>query len=583
MSTTFNKFPSVKMPSAYKCYSNWDHICNQITSDLNKIKKLKKIVVVEFYHGVDENEFINELNSRLEPTLFINAKDALLSEEEIKKMVFPDVTDDRIFGYMSRLNLIDFFDSNKIKQLNAKIENLNEGVILVSGIGASVVCENWDILIYADMARWEIQLRMRRQEVNNLGVNNKFGEYSYLYKQGYFVDWRVCDRHKKKLMKQWDYIIDSNTANQPKMIKGKTYLDGLSLTNKQPFSVVPFFDSGVWGGQWMKDVCDLDQSKKNYAWCFNGVPEENSLLLQFNEILFETPSINLVFYEPAKLLGKSVYSRFGDEFPIRFDFLDTMQGGNLSLQVHPLTEYIQEHFGVHYTQDESYYMMDVEEDAIVYLGTKEGADPADVISDLKIAEQGEIPFNADKHIETWKVKKHDHILIPAGTIHCSGKGSMVLEISATPYIFTFKLWDWERLGMDGKPRPINIEHGEKVIDWSRTTSWTKENLINRVEQINEGDGWVEERTGLHETEFIETRRHWFTNIVPHNTNGNLNVLCLVEGIQAIIESPSNAFEPVIINYAETFIVPANVGLYTIRPYGNSIGEKLGTLKAFVRT
>lgn len=50
---------------------------------------------------------------------------------------------------------------------------------------------------------------------------------------------------------------------------------------------------------------------------------------------------------------------------------------------------------------------------------------------------------------------------------------MVLEISATPYIFTFKLWDWQRLGLDGLPRPINIEHGKHVIQWDRTTKWVK--------------------------------------------------------------------------------------------------------------
>ena len=69
-------------------------------------------------------------------------------------------------------------------------------------------------------------------------------------------------------------------------------------------------------------------------------------------------------------------------------------------------------------------------------------------------------------------------LIPAGTIHCSGANSMVLEISATPYIFTFKLWDWGRMGLDGKPRPINIEHGQAVMNWSRTKDWVKNELIN---------------------------------------------------------------------------------------------------------
>ncbi len=582
MNTKFNKFPSVKMPESFKCYSGWGNICEQITTDLNKIKKLKKVVVIEYYHGINEKEFNKEFVPVLKPDLHIDAKNALLPEKKIEEIVFPDVTDDRIFGFITRLDLDHFFDWDKINDINEVIEE-TKGVVLITGIGASILCKEWDILIYADMARWEIQNRMKSHEINSIGLTNKKEEFSSLYKQGYFVDWRICDKQKKKTMTEWDYVLDTNNRSNPKMISGKTYLEGLSISNKQPFSVVPFFEPGPWGGQWMKEVCNLDRSKENYAWCFNCVPEENSLLFQFGDILFETPSINLVFYEPAQLLGEAVYSRFGDEFPIRFDFLDTMGGGNLSLQVHPLTEYIQEKFGLNYTQDESYYMMDVEKDVHVYVGTKENINPDELISDLKIAEKGEKAFDAEKYIQTWPVKKHDHVLIPAGTIHCSGKGSMVLEISATPYIFTFKLWDWGRLGMDSKPRPINIEHGEKVIDWSRTTSWTKNNLIDQVEIVGEGDGWMEERTGLHEREFIETRRHWFSKIVKHHTNGGVNVICLVEGDQAIVESPDNNFEPFIVNYAETFIVPAKIGAYTISPYGNSVGKKIGTLKAYVRT
>ena len=77
------------------------------------------------------------------------------------------------------------------------------------------------------------------------------------------------------------------------------------------------------------------------------MPEENSLLLKFGDEVIEIPSINLVFRYPEKLLGDPVRARFGDEFPIRYDLLDTFDGGNLSLQVHPLTEYIQEKFGMH--------------------------------------------------------------------------------------------------------------------------------------------------------------------------------------------------------------------------------------------
>ena len=93
----------------------------------------------------------------------------------------------------------------------------------------------------------------------------------------------------------------------------------------------------------------------------------------------------------------------------------------------------------------------------------------------------------------------------------------------------------------------------------------------------------EERTGLHEREFIETRRHWFTKTVPHDTRGGVNVLNLVQGEEAVVESPTGAFAPYVVHYAETFIVPAAVGPYTIRPHGPAVGAECATLKAYVRT
>jgi len=477
-----------------------------------------------------------------------------------------------------------FFDPEKIATIQGNIDRNNEGVILIYGSGSAIICPEPDLLVYADMARWEIQLRMRKHLVDNLGVKNRNTEdWMLLYKQGYFLDWRVCDRLKKKLFRKWDFLLDTNQSGKPKMVEGDAVLKALEKTVRRPFSVAPFFDPGPWGGQWMKEVCNLDESVPNYAWCFNCVPEENSLLLKFGDNTIEIPSINLVFLHPQELLGEPVYARFGDEFPIRFDFLDTMQGGNLSLQVHPLTEYIQEKFGIPYTQDESYYMMDTEDDAIVYLGLREHVKPDKMIADLDEAQTGGAPFNADNHVQSWPVKKHDHVLIPAGTVHCSGKNSMVLEISATPYIFTFKLWDWGRLGMDGKPRPINIKHGKNVIQWERTSTWVRENLVNCIQKVDEGDGWTEERTGLHSLEFIETRRHWFSKKVEHNTQGTVNVICLVEGTEVIVESPGKKFEPFIVHYAEVFIVPAMVGRFTIRPYGESERQKCATIKAFVRS
>jgi mannose-6-phosphate isomerase class I len=312
------------------------------------------------------------------------------------------------------------------------------------------------------------------------------------------------------------------------------------------------------------------------------VPEENSLRLAFGSCIVEVPAIDLVFFRPKELLGKHVFQTFGAEFPIRFDYLDTMGGGNLSLQVHPRTQYLRETFGMPYTQDESYYMLDAGADGTVFLGLKDDADSTQMEKDLRLAQEDPAkPFPAERYVNRWPAKKHDHFLIPAGTIHCSGCDGVVLEISATPYIFTFKLWDWGRTGLDGGPRPIHLDHGLANIDWSRRTDWVRENLINRFESLSSGPGWREERTGLHRFEFIETRRHWFTAPVPHDTHGTVNVLNLVEGDSAIVESPSGAFPPLEIHYGETFIVPASVGPYTIRP-AHSTTQPLATLKAYVR-
>jgi len=582
--SNYDKFPFVAVPGAEQaCVVGWTEIGNRLKSAIAQRATKKTVVIVECYPGVDERAVLAELKSLLNPALAIHAAEAMYQPKKIDALVAPFLGgDDPVFGFLSGLALPNFFDIERLWHFRNAIADEEKGIVLVVGCGASLIA--WGgILIYADLARWEAQMRFRRNESSNLGVENCTLAASLQYKRAFFVDWRMADRWKRPLIKFWDFVLDTNNPREPKLADGEAVREGLRQAVKQPFRVVPFFDPAPWGGQWMKEFCDLDRSAKNYGWCFDCVPEENSLLLGFGDTRFEIPSIDLVFNQPRALLGERVHARFGDEFPIRFDFLDTMGGGHLSFQVHPLTEYIQQNFGMHYTQDESYYMLDAGPGASVYLGLRDGVDVEAMARDLELAQSGDAPFPAEKYSNQFPAKKHDHFLIPAGTVHCSGAESMVLEISATPYIFTFKMWDWGRLGLDGKPRPIHLKHGLANIQWDRTTEWTKKNLVNCFETIATGDGWREERTGLHEREFIETRRHWFTKIVPHNTNGGVNVLNLVEGEEAIVESPTGTFAPFIVHYAETFIVPAAVGEYTIRPHGPSTGKECATLKAFVRT
>lgn len=572
--SNYEKFPSTLVEGYIE--KGWDNVI----SKLKDIISQQSVLALDAYVGTHEEEIIAEIK-QLNPFLFINTRDLFKSEEAVREMTARFMTDDILFGYVTNLKMQDYFNEAKLKKAKSDIENC-KGTVVVFGSGASLLVPDAACIVFADMARWEIQLRYRKNSVKGLGVDNRNEPFSIQYKRGYFVDWLICDAYKDKLFHKVSYWLDTHVANEPKLIDKKTFFAGIENTIKKPFRVVPFFAPAPWGGQWMKDVCDLDREEINYGWCFDCVPEENSLLFNVNGTLFEIPSVDLVLLKSKELLGEPVESRFGKEFPIRFDFLDTVGGGYLSFQVHPTTQFIRENFGMQYTQDESYYMIDANENTTVYLGLKNGINKEEMIEDLKKAERGEIEFDAEKYSNKLQAKKHDHFLIPGGTVHCSGPEGLVLEISSTPNLFTFKMWDWGRLGLDGKPRPINVDRGAQVIAWDRDTDYTMKNLVNACTPIVEGDGWREERTGLHINEFIETRRHYFSKTVEHETKNSVNVLNLVEGEEAIVESVDNSFEPFIVHYAETFIIPASLGKYTISPYGKSVGKECITIKAYVR-
>jgi mannose-6-phosphate isomerase class I len=579
----YDRFPYIEAGTPEECLTGWSAIGRDLIRRAERAAGERAVLVIECYPGVFLGEIERALSEAMPAAACLSTESLLRSPEEIDALLLPSLGDDPVFGLMNSTEIADFFSPGKLRAAQQRCAAAKDGVLIVLGTGASLVCPHPDVLVYADLARWEIQLRQRRNEIGNLGAHNLDERASLKYKRAFFVDWRAADRLKVRLFDRIDVLLDTNVPNRPKAIAGDVFRRSLRQAATRPFRVVPFFDPGPWGGHWMERVCNLpEDGAPNHAWCFDCVPEENSLLLGFGDARVEIPSIDLILMFPEQLLGQNVVARFGAEFPIRFDFLDTIGGGNLSLQVHPLASYIREHFGMEYTQDESYYMLDAEEGACVYLGLKEGVDRAAVIRDLERAQSADFDFPAEEYVNRFPARKHDHFLIPAGTVHCSGKDSMVLEISATPYIFTFKLWDWGRLGLDGRPRPIHLQHGIANIQWNRTTDWVERSLINRVEPLASGEGWREERTGLHELEFIETRRHWFTGTVPHDTKGTVHVLNLIEGDEVVVESPTGAFAPFTVHYAETFIVPAAVGPYTIRPAAPAAGKEYGTIQARIR-
>ncbi len=581
----YERFPCVAVRGhESQGWSGWGDICAQLKSALAASKNARAVLAVECYDGVLDNELVSALTQGLQPDHWFSTKqNVFLPPEKIEARLAANMGQkDSIFGFLAPVEMADYLDPDKRAHLQKTIPAA-DGLSVVYGPGALLCCAP-DIVVYADMPRWEIQQRQRAHRVGNLGMDNARERPATLYKRAFFADWRACDALKEQTFERWDYILDTTIPEAPVLICADALREGLRQASEQPFRLMPFFDPGVWGGQWMREIAQLPKDAPNYAWCFDCVPEENSLLLDFGKVRVETPSQNLVMRHPDALLGKPVHARFGADFPIRFDLLDTMGGQNLSFQVHPQQAYAQKHFGLRYTQAESYYLLDCEPGARVYLGLADNVDPSRMMEDLETAQRDAArPFPADIHTASFPAARHDHFLIPPGCCHGSGAGCLVLEISHTPYIFTFKLWDWGRLDLDGRPRPINLAHGAANIRWEYTRSHVAAHFINRLEPVAQGQGWREERTGLTPSHFIETRRHWFSETVPHDTEGqSVHVLNLVEGAEAVVESPSNAFAPFVVHFAETFVIPAGVGPYTIRPHGDAVGKPCATIKAFVR-
>lgn len=578
----YNFRPVTNVANETTIYTNYDAIVQQLKQE--RSEKGLNVITIENYPIVNEQEIRESLIEQLNPELIIHTDEILIDQAAMEQMIAHNLTDDRVFGVMSNHQLPEFIDDEKHQITQTKINRVIAagGLVVVYGVGASLVTAP-DLLIYADLSRWEIQTRYRSGDFSNWHADNAGEDPNRMLKRGYFFEWRVADKQKKKALPKSAYVLDTHQAGQPVMIQTNAYLAGLKEVSKQPFSLVPFFDPGVWGGHWMQETFDFRKDEVNLAWSFNGVPEENSLLLDFGEAEFETPGNNLMFFYGEEVLGLRVFGQFGEEFPIRFNFLDTVGGKNLSLQVHPKLSYLQDTFGAHYTQDESYYILHTDTDeANVYLGFKNGVEKEELLAALRRAEAGEEVFDDQKYIYQQPIKKHDHYLIPAGTIHSSGAGSVVLEISATPNRFTFKLWDWERVDLDGKPRSVHLQHGEPNLDIRRDEDWVKKELINQFVVVGEGEGWIEEQTGLHKTEWIETRRHTFTKAVVHENHDSVNVLNLVEGDEVTVESLDGSFAPFVVHYAQTFIIPESVKGYKITPSGTAVGQECKTMKAYIR-
>ncbi|MEM7031343.1 MAG: class I mannose-6-phosphate isomerase [Chloroflexota bacterium] len=533
-------------------------------------------IIIDGYGGVLWGDFSEALNAALHDqgiqAKWTNINQALKPEPEIEKLVEPFLGgDDPIFGTRFTGSLSDFFVDDLLVSLTP---DADFQVNILYGCGAALA--GWSgLLIYVDVPKNEIQFRSRAESISNLGALNPQLPKK-MYKRFYFVDWVALNQHKANLLPSIDIIVDEQRPDEPAFMTGDDLRAGLTAMSQNYFRVRPWFEPGAWGGQWIKkQIPQLPQEAVNYAWSFELIVPENGLPFESDGHLLEVSFDFLMAYDHTAILGDSA-DRFGTEFPIRFDFLDTFDGGNLSLQVHPQLDFIQQHFGETITQDETYYMLDCAPDAQVYLGFRDDINPQAFRAALEQSQRDGTEIDVSRYVNIETAHKHELFLIPNGTIHCSGVNCMVLEISATPYIFTFKMYDWMRLDLDGKPRPLNIDRAFQNLVFERKGEAAKA-LVSKPYILADGDDWRCIHLPTHSDHFYDVHRLEFQTTIDVNTNGSCHIMSLVEGQSLLLETDKGMRQR--FNYAETFVVPTAAGSYRLINEGKSPAK---VIRAFVK-
>ena len=556
--------PGVKEGS-YDIYPAFDIGEGKISRGLSSIAEVissEDLILIDGFEGVFFDEvkqsldriFADEFNIRPE---WISTESFLKPPGEIESLAGPFLGgDDPVFGRKASLSLSDFFnvpsDNDAFKESRTK-------PVIIYGQGAALFSPT-GFLIYLDLPKNELQFRSRAGTVRNLGASMAF-DPKKMYKRFYFVDWVVLNDHKKNIINRIDILADAQRPDDFTWISGPDFRDAVALLAKSPFRVRPWFEPGTWGGSWIRDkIQGVNPAVENYAWSFELIAPENGILFQSSGLIAEFSFDFLMYLQGSAVLGDCA-DRYGSDFPIRFDFLDTFDGGNLSVQCHPRKEYMKENFGEDFTQEESYYILDTKDNAGVYLGFRDDISPEDFRKELEDSIALNRKVKIEDHVLLHPSHKHDLFLIPPGTIHGSGINNLVLEISSTPYIFTFKMYDWLRPDLDGKPRPLNIKRGMENLYFERKGRMVKDELICKPVPIERGKDWELFHLPTHKDQLYDVKRYQFYSEIEVTSENKCFVLSLVEGTTIFIETEEGISSR--FSYAETFIIPAAAGKFCI--------------------
>ena len=457
---------------------------------------------------------------------------------------------DPLFGKIHEGPLDGFFDAATLRAMRP-----DDGALhILYGSGAALA--GWPgLLAYVDVPKNEIQYRARAGSIANLGLAEPLAPKE-AYRRFYYLDWPTLTRHRAAIAARIDLFVDSQDDLAPSMAPGPVVRDSLARLGRGVFRPRPWFESGAWGGQWLKrHIADIARDSVNYAWSFEMITPENGIVLGDGADVLEVSFDLLMQLAAPDILGEHA-AAYGSFFPVRINFLDTMEGGNLSVQCHPSAAAIRAEFGEPIAQDETYYILECEPGALVYLGLQDHAEVAAFRAALEASAASARAVGIDDYVASQPSEQGALFLIPHGAVHSAGRGNLVLEISSTPYIYTFKMYDWMRADLDGKLRPLNIARAFASLDSRYRGAYARDHLRARPQVVAQGEDWRRVHLPTHAQHAHDVARLELRGVADVATEGSFLACNVAEGgpVQVTAGGIAQTY-----NRLETFCVAAAAG------------------------
>jgi mannose-6-phosphate isomerase class I len=502
----------------------------------------------------------------------LDMRSAVLPWDEVQQRTMsPALADDPDFATLPAGSLADLLDTSAL----GTPPRDDVGVELVIGPGAALT--NPDVLWWADLPKRYAEAAVQAGTGRNLGQN---ADEPPSTKRLLYIDWPLLDRHRDQFADRIDRWFDAQRVEEPASLEGEVLRATCARLARRPFRTRPTFNTTTWGGHWAQHALGHNPDAENTALGYELIAPESGVLVGQNaDLTVEIPFQLIVSLAPTDMLGPEVRDVFGTSFPIRFDYLDTVGGGNLSVHCHPRPDYMSEVFGWPYTQHETYYLMVGGEQNKVFLGLRGDVSVEEFQERAHAADEHGVDFRIEDFVQTFPATAHQLFLVPAGTPHGSGEGNVVLEVSATPYLYSLRFYDWLRRDGAEQQRPVHVEHAFRNLDPTRSGSAVADHLVPAPRPLTRGDGWREDVIGsLPEMFFDVTRLSIDARAsAPQRCDGRFHVLTVVDGAEVVLSTSSGDCQG--LAYAETVAVPAAVGDYTV---DNPSGERVRLVKAYVR-